>query len=138
MFQFVNSTAGELRQNDDLKRLVRSHAMKDFRARQRKARGSLEGTEPDTSSRPSRLTLALRTVDEPEDRRQSQPEDFEDHAATTVGHTSSLRTVNPSTWSGTAGEIFQSPRQLQQMLGLCHECKFTYGEILLEPNVDNS
>ncbi|KAF2174277.1 hypothetical protein M409DRAFT_49135 [Zasmidium cellare ATCC 36951] len=120
-YPFVNSTAGELRHDADAKRIVRSHAMKDFRARQRRARSSLEGTAPDTTSKPSRLTLALRGREGKGHLVDLDPDDFKESQPTDTTPVDSLSTLKPSTWSATTAGILQSPQQLQQMVGLCHE-----------------
>ncbi|KAF2159057.1 hypothetical protein M409DRAFT_30478 [Zasmidium cellare ATCC 36951] len=118
-FQFVNSTTETLGQSDDIRRKIRSHAMKDYRARQRSARqGQSTGKHDAYSgepSKPSRLTF--RFVVDP----RGTPNDADEDAAIQRSKSSTPMSLSPSVWGKESPDIFQSPAQLQQMFGLCRE-----------------
>lgn len=124
MFEFVNATSDTMGQDDEIKRKVRSHAMKDYRARQRnnyRTKAVGDSSTCGTTKKPSRLTF--RFVIDSRDGSKDQDEE-----AINMERATTLSSISPSTWGNETPDIFSSPAQLQQMFGLCRECTAIHSE----------
>lgn len=116
MFEFVNSTTDSLDHGVDSKRKIRSHAMKDYRSRQRNERLEERKVKQNalrTSRKPSRLTFRfVHTTDNATGLNHDVP----------TSQRSTPLLLRPSVWGNETTDIFESPGQLQMMFGLCREC----------------
>ena len=136
MLEFIHSSADDLGKDVDSRKKVRSHAMRDFRHRQRTQRGN--ASRKFRGPRTFRVILPRRAEDNVIISQAGEDVEIADNVHSESGEQTSdyagsfqeyqhrprvtPMLMQPPTWGDDTNNPFQSPIQVSQMLGLCGNC----------------